>query len=384
MDQVDTCVVGGGVVGLAVARRLAAATPSLLVLDQQGAVGQGISSRNSEVIHAGIYYAPGSLKALLCVAGRRQLYAYCQARQLPHRRLGKLIVATTAAEESALALIQAGAEASGVDDLAVWSAAQVARAEPAVKATLALHSPATGIVSAHDFMQSLLADIEQQGGSFVGHTRVERISRAGTGFVVHCQLAQGSYQFACLRLVNAAGLGAQALAGSCEGVDPVLIPALHLCKGDYFSLTGRSPFQRLIYPVPEASGAGLGVHATLDMGGMVKFGPDVEYVENIDFAVSADKREAYFKAIGRYYPQLDINQLVPAYAGIRPKLQGPGEAPRDFDIQGPAVHGIAGLVQLFGIESPGLTAALAIAEHVQALLAGTETPYTQTTSEKSP
>jgi len=374
MDQVDTCVVGGGVVGLAIARRLAMTSPGVLVLDQNDTIGQGVSSRNSEVIHAGIYYPPGSLKALLCVAGKHQLYAYCQAHQVPHRRLGKLIVATTAAEEAALASILAGAQASGVDDLEFWSEAQVAQSEPAVKATLALHSPSTGIVSAHDLMQSLLADIEQRGGSFVGLTRVERITRDNTGFVVHCQLAQGSYQFSCRRLVNAAGLGAQALAGSCEGLDPVLIPPLHLCKGHYFSLTGPSPFQRLIYPVPEASGAGLGVHATLDLGGMVKFGPDVEYVQQVNYDVPTDKREAYFEAIGRYYPQLDIKRLLPGYAGIRPKLQGPGDAPRDFEIQGPALHGIAGLVQLFGIESPGLTAALAIADHVHALITGAEPP----------
>jgi L-2-hydroxyglutarate oxidase LhgO len=371
MDFIDTCIIGGGVVGLAIGRSLAASTPSLLVLDQADLVGQGISSRNSEVIHGGLYYPQGSLKARLCVAGKRQLYAYCQARGIAHQRIGKLVVATRLEEEDALARISALAEANGVDDLAFWSAAKIEHAEPAVKATLALYSPSTGIVSAHDLMRSLLADIQALGGDFVGRARVTAVAQTSTGFELTCHINGEAYHLGCRQLVNAAGLGAQMLAERCAFVPSSCVPRLYLCKGDYFSLLGPSPFQHLIYPVPEACGAGLGVHATLDLGGQVKFGPDVEYIQAEDYGISSTKHAQYCAAIQRYYPGLQASNLVPGYAGIRPKLQGPGESPHDFQIQGQASHGVPGLVQLFGIESPGLTCALAIGDHVTDLLANT-------------
>jgi L-2-hydroxyglutarate oxidase LhgO len=372
MDFVDTCVVGAGVVGLAIGRALAASSPDLLVLDTAAAVGQGISSRNSEVIHGGLYYPAGSLKARFCVAGKQQLYAYCQARGIGHQRLGKLVVAASANEESALADIATRARANGVDDLQMWSANKIRRLEPAVKARLALYSPSTGIVSAHELMLALLADIQSQGGEFVGRTHVTAVAQTSSGFELTCDVSGAAYTLGCRRLVNAAGLGAQALAARCAFLPTSSVPPLFLCKGDYFSLLGASPFRHLVYPVPEASGAGLGVHATLDLGGQVKFGPDVEYIDREDYGVSQTKHATYCAAIQRYYPDLVVANLVPGYAGIRPKLQGPGDSPRDFDIQGASFHGVAGLVQLFGIESPGLTAALAIGDHVSDLLAAVE------------
>jgi len=369
MDFVDTCIIGGGVVGLAIARALATAGSEVLVVDQETLIGQGISSRNSEVIHAGIYYSSGSLKANLCLKGNQLLYEYCQTHGVAQQRCGKLIVATDATEEAALAEVQTLAMANGVE-LQVWSSAKVRVAEPQVKASMALYSSTTGIVSAHGLMQSLLVDVEQLGGSFVGATRVETIEPVAGGFVVLCQVGAADYRFGCRNLINAAGLGAQALAGRCAGLDASLIPPLYLCKGVYFSLTGSHPFKHLIYPVPEKSGAGLGVHATLDLGGQVKFGPDVDYVDAQDYSVPAARREDYFEAIQRYYPQIDKTRLVPGYAGIRPKLQAPGGGPEDFVIQGPGVHGLPGLVNLFGIESPGLTAALAIADYVHTDILG--------------
>jgi L-2-hydroxyglutarate oxidase LhgO len=369
MDFIDTCVIGGGVVGLAIGRSLAANTPDLLVLDQASTVGQGISSRNSEVIHGGLYYPPGSLKARLCVSGKQQLYAYCEARGIAHQRIGKLVVATHPDEEGALADISGQAKANGVDDLVFWSAAKVKRLEPAINATLALHSPSTGIVNAHGLMLSLMADIQALGGDFVGRTRVTAVAQTSAGFELTCDINGAGYQLVCRQLVNAAGLGAQQLAERCAFVAPSSVPPLYLCKGDYFNLMAPSPFKHLVYPVPEASGAGLGVHATLDLGGQVKFGPDVEYVQTEDYGIRSGKHAHYCAAIRRYYPGLEPSRLVPGYAGIRPKLQGPGDSPRDFDIQGPMQHGVPGLVQLFGIESPGLTAALAIGDHVAGLLA---------------
>ena len=369
MDFIDTCVIGGGVIGLAIARALAAAVPEVLVVDQATSIGQGISSRNSEVIHAGIYYPSDSLKARLCIEGGRQLYEYCQSHGVAHQRCGKLIVATDVTEEAALSDVQQLAWVNGVD-LSIWSGSQVTDAQAHIRASMALFSPTTGIVSAHDLMHSLLSDLEQRGGSFVGSTRVEAIDAVDDGFVVLCQVNGADYRFGCRSVINAAGLGAQVLAASCTGLDPAHIPPLYLCKGLYFSLTGKHHFKHLIYPVPEASGAGLGVHATLDLGGRVKFGPNVEYVDTADYSVPEASREGYFQAIRRYYPQIEKARLVPDYAGIRPKLQAPGGSPADFVIQGPSVHGLTGLVNLFGMESPGLTAALAIADYVHTDILG--------------
>ena len=371
MDEVGVCVVGAGVVGLAVARQLAEQGESPLLLDSHSRYGEGISSRNSEVIHAGIYYASGSLKARLCVRGKQLLYAYCAARAVPFKQLGKLIVATSAAEEATLEAIQSQALANGVEDLAHVDGAKLSEWEPAIKARAALLSPSTGIVSAHGLMTALLGDLEAAGGLFVSNTTVVKVSPGagpGNSFIVACQTANGPYQFSCRKLVNSAGLGAQQLAKRIDGLHQASVPPLHLCKGSYFLHTGKSPFNRLIYPVPEKSGAGLGVHATLDLGGQLKFGPDVEFIDQQDYQVSPSRTQAFRSAIRRYYPGLAEDALTPGYAGIRPKLQGPGQPPQDFVIQGQAAHGIPGLVQLFGIESPGLTSSLAIAETVQQLL----------------
>jgi L-2-hydroxyglutarate oxidase LhgO len=368
LDHVECSVIGGGVVGLAIGRALAAARGEVFVLEREAEFGQGVSSRNSEVIHAGIYYPRDSLKARLCVQGKEKLYAYCRDHHVGHARCGKVIVATAADEESVLEDIVAKATANGVDDVVHWSAAQVQAAEPHVRAVAALFSPSTGIVSSHELMQAYLSDMERDGGAFIGHTRVLEVHREGELFLLVCDVGGESYRFTTRILVNAAGLGAQAVAGKCSFLDPACIPALYLCKGNYFTLQGRSPFKHLIYPVPEKSGAGLGVHATIDLGGQAKFGPDVEYIEAEDYGVNTTRLDAYYEAVRRYYPALADGALTPGYVGIRPKLQGPGDPVRDFVIQGEDEHGIPGLVQLFGIESPGLTSSMAIADYALNLI----------------
>lgn len=368
MDHIDTCIVGAGVVGLAIGRRLASPHSDLLVLDCQEQYGQGISSRNSEVIHAGIYYPAKSLKAVLCVTGKQRLYDYCESRHVAARRCGKLIVATSSNEESALEDILEKAHANGVDDLEYWSRQMIDEREPQVKATLGLFSPSTGIVSTHELMTAYLADIEHQGGSFVGGTFVVSVEIHENRFVLRCSVQGEPYEFTCKVLVNSAGLGAQKLASGIKGLDAETIPELHYCKGNYFTLASQSPFNHLIYPVPEKFAAGLGIHATIDLGGQVKFGPDVEYTESEDYSVSMDRLNDYYKAVRRYYPALADGELNPGYVGIRPKLQGPGDPPADFVIQGENIHGIERLVQLFGIESPGLTSSMAIADYVADLV----------------
>lgn len=370
MDHIDACVIGAGVVGLAIGRTLAAHGAEVLVLDREADFGQGISSRNSEVIHAGIYYAPNSLKAVLCVRGKHMLYRYCREHGVGHANCGKLIVATCREEEATLEDIRGKALANGVDDLEYWSRDRLRKAEPHVRATLALYSPSTGIISSHELMQSYLADLERQGGTFAGLTRVVSVHREKDLFTLVCNVGASEYRFTTRVLVNAGGLGAQTVAGCFDFVDPATIPPLYYCKGNYFTLNGRSPFTHLIYPVPEKTGAGLGVHATIDLGGQAKFGPDVEYTDSEDYSVSLGRLDQYYEAVRRYFPALADDQLAPGYVGIRPKLQAPGAAPADFVIQGEDEHGIPGLVQLFGIESPGLTSSMAIAEYVQQLITG--------------
>ncbi len=369
MDHIDTCVIGSGVVGLAIARELAHDSSALLVVDTENHYGQGISSRNSEVIHAGIYYPANSLKATLCVRGKTLLTEYCKSRGIPHRLCGKVIVATDQDEEQSLEAIAEKAVGNGVIDLELWSAKKMATEEPAIRATSALYSPGTGIVSAHDLMTAYVADIENEGGQFVGGVKVISVESGNGKFVLRCMTGGEEYVFSCRILVNSAGLGAQQVAESIDGVNPSDIPPLYFCKGSYFTLASGNPFHRLVYPVPEKSGAGLGVHATIDLGGQVKFGPDVEYVETLDYHVSVERRSLYYQAIRRYFPALRESDLVPGYAGIRPKLQGPDDLPADFVIQSENEHGVEGLIQLFGIESPGLTASLAIAERVSDRLA---------------
>ncbi|MGI4776639.1 MAG: NAD(P)/FAD-dependent oxidoreductase [Janthinobacterium lividum] len=365
MEDVDCVVVGAGVVGLAIGRSLALAGREVIVLEAEAAVGTGTSSRNSEVIHAGIYYATGSLKARFCVQGRDELYAYASERAIPHRRCGKLIVATVPAQVSQLEAIVAKGHANGVTDLAMLTRDQARALEPDLECLAAVHSPSTGIVDSHAFMLSLQGDIENSGGLVVLMSPVTAASCTTEGIVL--EMADGT-KLRCRSVVNCAGLFAPALASRFEGLPADAVPTAHFAKGSYFTLSGRAPFTHLIYPVPEAGG--LGVHLTLDLGGQAKFGPDVQWVAlPDDLVVDPSRGDAFYAEVRRYWPALEDGALVPGYAGIRPKISGPGESAADFRIDAPCVHGVAGLVNLFGIESPGLTSSLAIARHVSAVLA---------------
>lgn len=362
-EAVDCVVVGAGVVGLAVARALALQGREVMVLEAADAIGTGTSSRNSEVIHAGLYYATGSLKARLCVQGRELLYAYCAERGVPHRRCGKLIVATSPDQIPALQGIEARARANGVGDLQ-WLDAEAAQAlEPALQCVAALLSPSTGIVDSHALMLAMQGDLEHAGGMVVLNSPLAHAECAPNAIEL---VAVDGTRLVARSVVNAAGLHAPALAARFAGLGAAHVPVAHYAKGNYFTLSGKAPFSRLIYPVPEA--AGLGVHLTLDLGGQAKFGPDVQWVDSPDdLAVDPSRGDAFYAEVRRYWPGLRDGALVPGYAGMRPKIHGPDAAAADFVIQGPSVHGIAGLVNLFGIESPGLTSALAIGEHVAAL-----------------
>lgn len=365
MDRVETVIVGAGVVGLAVGRALALKGREVLVLESENAIGTGTSSRNSEVIHAGIYYAAGSLKARLCVQGKEQLYAYCAERGVAHQRLGKLIVATSPEQVGALAGIVAKARANGVHDLQTLSADQARGLEPAVSCEAALLSPSTGVVDSHGLMLALEGDFENAGGllALISPVNSIHLTKGPTSHPIVLRTEDGT-ELACRELVNAAGLNAVALARAMHGLDIGVLPQVHFAKGNYFTLAGKAPFSRLIYPVPEA--AGLGVHLTLDLGGQAKFGPDVQWVTDpSDLTVDQRRREAFYSEVRRYWPDLPDGALLAGYAGIRPKISGPGEAADDFFIQGPADHGVPGLVNLLGIESPGLTSSLAIAQHVE-------------------
>ncbi|HEX6119192.1 MAG TPA: NAD(P)/FAD-dependent oxidoreductase, partial [Dongiaceae bacterium] len=334
----------------------------VLILEAESEIGSGISARNSEVIHAGIYYPTGSLKARLCVAGRGQLYAYCAEHGVTARRLGKLVVATSAAQVSALHALMEQARANGVDDLALLAAGEARRLEPDLSCVAAFHSPSTGIIDTHGLMLSLLGEAEAHGAALARHAPVAHGWIEDDGCVTLAIGGAAPMQVTARALVNAAGLGAQAIAQSLEGYPTARIPPLHYAKGNYFSLSGRSPFSRLIYPMPEA--AGLGVHLTLDLAGRARFGPDVEWIDTLDYDVDPNRGKAFYAAIRTYWPALRDGALQPAYAGIRPKIQAPGAAAADFRIDGPEVHGLPGQVHLFGIESPGLTSCLAIADEV--------------------
>ena len=368
MDKIDCAVIGAGVIGLAVARKLAAAGREVLILESENAFGTGISARNSEVIHAGIYYAAGSLKARLCVAGRRMLYAYCAERGIGHRRCGKLIVATRDDQFARLDGIAAAARSNGVDDLQFLSRNEARALEPALECTAALLSPSTGIIDSHALMLSLLGDAERDGAVLALNSPVRggRVDR--DGIMLEAGVGAGETAILAQSVVNCAGLGAQNIARALRGLAPASVPPLHYAKGNYYALAGRAPFSRLIYPVPEA--AGLGVHLTLDLGGQARFGPDVEWIDNIDYAVAPERADAFYAEVRRYWPQLADGALLPAYAGIRPKPHVPGAPACDFLVSGPAEHGVPGLVNLYGIESPGLTASLALADHAVASLSG--------------
>jgi L-2-hydroxyglutarate oxidase LhgO len=365
-ETVECVVVGAGVVGLAIARALALSGREVWVLEGAEAIGTGASSRNSEVIHAGIYYPTGSLKARFCVEGKHMLYAYCQERGVPHRRLGKLIVAADEEEVPVLAAIKRKAAENGVADLETLSGDEALSFEPELRVAGALFSPSTGIIDSHALMLAYQGDAENEGGAVVFHAPVlgGRV-QSGGGFLLQIGGAE-PMELACDILVNAIGLHAPDLARRIEGIPDASIPRAFLCKGSYYSLLGRAPFRHLIYPVPEK--AGLGVHLTLDMGGQARFGPDTEWVENENYDVDIRRADGFYAAIRRYWPDLPDGALSPGYAGIRPKISGPTEPNADFSIAGPAQHGIGGLVNLFGIESPGLTASMAIGAHVADLL----------------
>jgi L-2-hydroxyglutarate oxidase LhgO len=360
-ETVEAVVVGAGVVGLAIGRALAEAGRETLILEAAETIGSEISSRNSEVIHAGIYYPAGSLKARLCVAGRDRLYAYCRAHGVEHRRLGKLIVASHEDQLPALAALREKARANGVADLVWLDGPDVHALEPDLNAVAGLLSPSTGIVDSHGLMLAFRGDAEAAGAMLAFRAPLAGGRLDDGGFCLEVG-GDAPLSLRCRYLVNAAGLEAQAVARALEGFDPRLVPARYLAKGSYFVLGPRAPFRHLIYPMPEA--AGLGVHLTLDLAGRARFGPDVEWVESLDYRVDPARGEVFYAAIRRYWPGLPAGALAPGYAGIRPKLQGPGGAVEDFSIQGPAQHGVPHLVHLFGIESPGLTSSLAIAELV--------------------
>ncbi|KIO38367.1 NAD(P)/FAD-dependent oxidoreductase [Shewanella sp. cp20] len=368
MDKFDAVVIGAGVIGLAVAASLSRRFASVLLIDRAEAIGTGISSRNSEVIHAGIYYPTGSLKARLCVEGRQRLYAYCDRRGITVNPLGKVIVATQTEQEAQLDVLLDQGRANGVTELYPLSRRQLAELEPTLAATGGLFSPSTGIVDSHGLMLSLLAEAEEHGAIFCPHSEFIAAQAGGNGFRVELKQQGERMSIDTSYLINCAGLYATQTAARIEGLAKSSIPPLHWCKGHYFAYQGKSPFSHLIYPVPEPGLKGLGVHATLDLGGQLKFGPDTQYLtpgSQESYQVPDALRLGFFEAISRYYPAVEIDRLVPAYAGIRPKLQGPDDSEvADFLIQGEAEHGVAGLVNLIGIESPGLTASLAIAELV--------------------
>jgi L-2-hydroxyglutarate oxidase LhgO len=361
MEELDCVVAGAGVVGLAVARALALAGREVVVLDAAEGIGTETSSRNSEVIHAGIYYPAGSLMARFCVAGRRALYDYCREKGVPHANCGKLIVATSEDDDSRLADIKRRAEINGVEGMRVLTRAEAVALEPNLHCTSALLSPATGIVDSHAFMVALQGDAENAGAVMVFHSPVLR-GRAVAGGVEIDVGGADPITLRCRLLVNSAGLHAPALAGRIEGMPPSRVPTAYYAKGNYFTLSGRSPFSRLIYPVPVPGG--LGVHLTIDLGGQARFGPDVEWIDAIDYAVDPHRADGFYAAVRRYWPELKDGALQPGYAGIRPKIVPKGAPGQDFVVQGPQTHGLSGLINLFGIESPGLTASLALADHV--------------------
>ncbi|MBI5922735.1 MAG: NAD(P)/FAD-dependent oxidoreductase [Betaproteobacteria bacterium] len=367
MEKIDSVVIGAGVIGLAVARCLAQTGREILILEAAENFGSGISSRNSEVIHAGLHYPVDSLKTLLCVRGRGMLYAYCAERGIAHRRCGKLIVAAHAGQLDRLDAMAAHARSAGVDDLERLGRSEALRLEPALECLAALYSPSTGIVDSHALMLALLGDAERAGAVLALKSPVLGGEVTATGILLEIGGSEPA-QLLANNVFLCAGLGAQPLARALRGLPRESVPPLSYAKGNYFALAGRAPFSHLIYPLPEA--AGLGVHLTLDLSGQARFGPDVEWIEHIDYRVDPRRSDSFYAAIRSYWPALPDAALVPAYAGIRPKPNAPGAAACDFMIQGKARHGVAGLVCCYGIESPGLTSALALADYAVALCQG--------------
>ncbi len=362
MEHFDAIIVGAGAVGLAIAAKFTQHYKKVLLIEKNGHFGEETSSRNSEVIHAGIYYPQGSLKAKLCVRGKLALYSYCEKMHIPYRRLGKLLVAHNDSEQEFLAKTISIAEKNGVDDLVWRSQRELKTLEPELAAGTALLSPSTGIIDVHSYMQSLLGQFEHQGGLFVANSELLSAEPDGQGFRVNILSVNEPVQLTTKLLINSGGLHGTKVAKSISTMPGTLIPKLHFCRGHYFSYSGVSPFSHLIYPIPEANG--LGIHASLDIGGQLKFGPDTQYINSIDYQVSEQLRDKFYLAVRKYFPRVKKDKLQPAYSGIRPKLQGENDGFCDFNIQLPSQHGLPGLVNLFGIDSPGLTSSLAIAEYI--------------------
>jgi len=366
MFKSEAIVVGAGVVGLSIARALAARGVEVLVLEQEAGIGQVTSSRNSEVIHAGLYYPPDSLKARFCVQGKRALYQYCSERGVPHRRCGKLVVATSEDEGGALAQLYERASQNGVEDIELIGAERLEALEPEIRGSAALASGSTGILDSHALMLALQGDAEAAGATVQCRTPAAG-GHLGSSLIVRTGGDEPAEIEADL-LVNAAGLGAWDVSNSLSGLDPSTIPPRHLAKGSYFTTSSRAPIKRLIYPLP--SPAGLGIHLTSDLGGQLRFGPDVQWIDEIDYTVDPERAAIFYDAIRRYWPALPDGALAPGYAGIRPRTRGPGEPLADFVIQGPDVTGHRGYVALYGIDSPGLTSSLAIGDYVADLALG--------------
>lgn len=363
-EKLDVVIVGAGLVGLAIGRSFALLGHEVVLLEAESDIGTHTSSRNSEVIHAGIYYPEGSLKAKLCVKGREMLYDYCERRRIPFKRIGKLIVAADDNEQEKLLAIRAQAEKNGVRDLRLIEKAEINRLEPAIEGHLALFSPSTGIIDSHSLMIALQAEIESHNGVVLPHSRLISAKVTRNGFRLKMQ--DSDDEFECKNLINAGGLFAESVARSIDGLNPRHVRSVRYAKGHYFSYGNKSPFRHLVYPLP--TDGGLGVHATNDLSGALRFGPDVAWIDTINYDFDPSRQERFAESIRHYFPSLDSSKLAPGYTGIRPKLSGPGELPQDFVIQGTASHGINGLVNLFGIESPGLTASLAIGEFVAELV----------------
>ena len=357
----DTIIIGAGIIGLAVARQLALAGREVLLLEANGSIGMETSSRNSGVIHAGIYYPPNSLKALCCVRGNRLLYDYCEKKHIPHSRCGKLIIASAADQQDRLKALQLNAINSGVDDLVWLDQNQVKELEPHVRAVAGFVSPSTGVVDVHELMLALLADMEAAGGTLIKHCKVLGGGTSGKGLDLRVDNG-GEYSFTATTVINAAGHGAADIARKISGFPATHIPKVYPVRGHYYEHSGKLPFSRLIYPLP--GNTGLGIHATIDLAGQGRFGPDAEYCNTIDLSFDESRKPAFIEAIRSWYPELDESRLQPGFVGVRPKLQGPGEDFADFVISRPADHGINGLTNLFGIDSPGLTACLALAQDV--------------------
>lgn len=365
MDQIECVIIGAGVVGLSIARALALEGRDVLIIEKEDAFGLHTSSRNSEVIHAGIYYPKNSLKAQLCVKGKELLYEYCEVRSIPHKRIGKLIVATEDFEIEKVKQYIAKARDNGVDDLAWLSQSEVRELEPEVSSVGGVFSPSTGIIDSHNYMLNLLGDAENAGAVVVYQTSIALIKAKEDGFIVKTE-GLNAHEIKAEIVVNAAGLHACDVAKTIADLDENLIPQPFYAKAHYYSLSGRNPFKHLVYPV--ARKASLGVHVTVDMGGAARFGPDLDWIDGVDYSFDNSREELFFDAIRRYWPSLNRDQLQPGYTGIRPKISGPYEPAADFLIQSQKDHRMKGLINLFGIESPGLTSSLALAEMVSQLI----------------